>query len=104
MAKARAGDTILVYPRPQNAPYEKVALMVRKGNRTVIHFGQEHDGTLWLVNNTVVTPFIPLPTSPGEPQAKTPPPLLEYKHPLSTQPHPGFKSDANSDLGAFGRN
>ena len=33
-----------------------------KGNRAVIHFGQdggkEHDGTVYLVNNTVVTPFI----------------------------------------------
>lgn len=33
-----------------------------RGNRTVIHFGQdggrEHDGTLWLVANTIVTPFV----------------------------------------------
>ncbi len=33
-----------------------------EGNRTVIHFGQDggkqHDGTLYLVFNTVVTPFI----------------------------------------------
>lgn len=33
-----------------------------QGNRTVIHFGQdggkEHDGTLYLVHNTIVTPFI----------------------------------------------
>ena len=33
-----------------------------EGNRTVIHFGQdggnEHDGTLWLVHNTIVTPFV----------------------------------------------
>lgn len=33
-----------------------------KGNRGVIHFGQDggndHEGTLWLVHNTVVTPFI----------------------------------------------
>jgi hypothetical protein len=33
-----------------------------KGNRGVIHFGQdgggEHDGTLYLVSNTIVTPFI----------------------------------------------
>ena len=32
------------------------------GNRTVIHFGQdggrEHDGTLYLVHNTIVTPFV----------------------------------------------
>ena len=32
------------------------------GNRAVIHFGQDggkgHDGTLWLVHNTIVTPFI----------------------------------------------
>ena len=33
-----------------------------KGNKAVIHFGQDggqqHDGTLWLVFNTIVTPFI----------------------------------------------
>lgn len=33
-----------------------------KGNRGVIHFGQDggndHDGTLWLVHNTIITPFI----------------------------------------------
>lgn len=33
-----------------------------RGNRGVIHFGQDggndHDGTLWLVHNTIVTPFI----------------------------------------------
>jgi len=33
-----------------------------KGNRAVIHFGQDggkqHDGTLYLVHNTIVTPFI----------------------------------------------
>jgi len=33
-----------------------------KGNKTVIHFGQdggkEHDGTLYLVHNTIVTPYI----------------------------------------------
>ncbi len=32
------------------------------GNRGVIHFGQdgghEHDGTIWLANNTILTPFI----------------------------------------------
>lgn len=32
------------------------------GNRTVIHFGQdggrEHDGTLFMVHNTIITPFI----------------------------------------------
>jgi hypothetical protein len=32
------------------------------GNRGVIHFGQdggqEHDGTLWLVHNTIMTPFV----------------------------------------------
>jgi hypothetical protein len=32
------------------------------GNRAVIHFGQdggnEHDGTLWLAHNTIVTPFV----------------------------------------------
>ncbi len=32
------------------------------GNRAVIHFGQdgghEHDGTLYLIHNTIVTPFI----------------------------------------------
>ena len=33
-----------------------------QGNRAVIHFGQdggqEHDGTLWLVHNTIVTPYV----------------------------------------------
>jgi hypothetical protein len=33
-----------------------------EGNKAVIHFGQdggnEHDGTIWLINNTIVTPFI----------------------------------------------
>jgi hypothetical protein len=33
-----------------------------QGNRAVIHFGQdggkEHDGTLYLVHNTIVTPFV----------------------------------------------
>jgi len=33
-----------------------------KGNRSVIHFGQDggkrHDGTIMLVNNTIVTPFV----------------------------------------------
>jgi len=33
-----------------------------KGNRAVIHFGQdggkEHDGTLFLVHNTILTPFV----------------------------------------------
>jgi len=33
-----------------------------KGNKAVIHFGQdggsEHDGTLYLVHNTIVTPFV----------------------------------------------
>lgn len=32
------------------------------GNKTVIHFGQdggnEHDGTIWLIHNTIVTPYI----------------------------------------------
>jgi hypothetical protein len=33
-----------------------------EGNRTVVHFGadggNEHDGAVWLVHNTIVTPFI----------------------------------------------
>ncbi len=33
-----------------------------KGNRTVIHFGQDggkqHDGTLYLIHNTIITPFV----------------------------------------------
>lgn len=33
-----------------------------KGNRAVIHFGQdgkrEHDGTIYLIQNTIITPFI----------------------------------------------
>lgn len=29
-------------------------------------------------------------------------PLLQYKTPLATEPRPGFKGDANGDLGAFG--
>ncbi len=45
------------------------------GNRTVIHFGQdggnEHDGTLHLVHNTIVTPFISPVVDLSSPQAGT---------------------------------
>ena len=44
------------------------------GNRTVIHFGQdggkEHDGTVYLVFNTVVTPFIAPVVDLSAPKAK----------------------------------
>lgn len=44
------------------------------GNRGVIHFGQdggqEHDGTLWLVHNTIVTPFISPVVSLSAPRAR----------------------------------
>lgn len=33
-AHAKSGDTILVYPQPNNAPYEKVAIFVRQPNLT----------------------------------------------------------------------
>ena len=33
-AKAKPGDVIRVYPRPNNAPYEKVAVFVRQKNLT----------------------------------------------------------------------
>jgi type IV secretory pathway TrbD component len=44
------------------------------GNRAVLHFGQDggkgHDGTVWLVHNTIVTPFISPLVHLSTPQAK----------------------------------
>lgn len=46
-----------------------------RGNRGVIHFGQdggnEHDGTLYLANNTIVTPFIGSIVTLSAPKART---------------------------------
>lgn len=46
-----------------------------RGNRRVIHFGQdggrEHDGTLYLAMNTIVTPFIAPVVELSAPRAKT---------------------------------
>ncbi|MCU0723402.1 MAG: hypothetical protein MUC63_07285, partial [Planctomycetes bacterium] len=45
-----------------------------EGNREVIHFGQdggkEHDGTLFLVHNTVVTPYVSAVVTLSAPKAK----------------------------------
>lgn len=45
-----------------------------RGNRGVIHFGQdgksEHDGTIWIVNNTIVTPFASPVVSLSAPKAR----------------------------------
>ena len=44
------------------------------GNRSVLHFGRDggkgHDGTVWLVHNTIVTPFISPVVHLSTPQAK----------------------------------
>jgi hypothetical protein len=44
---------------------------------------------------------ITLPPTPGAEQAETPPPLDQYKAPLSTEKRPAFNADAKGDLGAF---
>ena len=40
--------------------------------------------------------------APAEAVQNVPPPLLQYKSSLTTEPRPGFKPDAKPDLGAFG--
>lgn len=44
------------------------------GNRGVVHFGQDggkgHDGTLWLIHNTIVTPFVSPVVQLSTPEAK----------------------------------
>jgi hypothetical protein len=45
---------------------------------------------------------IKFPKTLGVEQPKPPPPLDQYKAPLSTEKRPAFDADAKGDLGAFG--
>ncbi len=45
LAKASAGDIILVYPKPNNAPYEKTALLVKTPRLTIRAAAERNAGT-----------------------------------------------------------